>query len=116
MRAVEVKYALAKIKQAERIWARKVEVLDRPGPEKRVCECCAVMKREFDRLLLDLRALWNPPRTALSAAAAPCPQGNRLQRCLGLLEILETLVKHLSGESANRRVFDIRQISERNPR
>jgi len=34
-----------------------IEVLDRPGLEKRVCECYAVVKREFDRLLPDLRAL-----------------------------------------------------------
>ncbi|ANB76197.1 Crp/Fnr family transcriptional regulator [Paraburkholderia phytofirmans] len=34
-----------------------IEVLDRPGLEKRVCECYRVVKREFDRLLPDLRAL-----------------------------------------------------------
>jgi CRP-like cAMP-binding protein len=34
-----------------------IEVLNRPGLEKRVCECYAVVKREFDRLLPDLRAL-----------------------------------------------------------
>ncbi|HEY0297432.1 MAG TPA: Crp/Fnr family transcriptional regulator [Bordetella sp.] len=34
-----------------------IEVLDRPGLEHRVCECYAVVKREFDRLLPDLRAL-----------------------------------------------------------
>ena len=34
-----------------------IEVLDRPGLEKRVCECYGVVKREFDRLLPDLRAL-----------------------------------------------------------
>ena len=34
-----------------------IEVLDRPGLEKRVCECYAVVRREFDRLLPDLRAL-----------------------------------------------------------
>jgi hypothetical protein len=34
-----------------------IEVLDRPGLEKRVCECYSVVKREFDRLLPDLRAL-----------------------------------------------------------
>ncbi|WP_353627717.1 Crp/Fnr family transcriptional regulator [Ralstonia pseudosolanacearum] len=31
-----------------------IEVLDRPGLEARVCECYAVVKREFDRLLPDL--------------------------------------------------------------
>ncbi|HTR07348.1 MAG TPA: Crp/Fnr family transcriptional regulator [Paraburkholderia sp.] len=34
-----------------------IEVLDRPGLEKRVCECYSVVKREFDRLLPDLKAL-----------------------------------------------------------
>jgi len=34
-----------------------IEVLNRPGLEKRVCECYGVVKREFDRLLPDLRAL-----------------------------------------------------------
>jgi CRP-like cAMP-binding protein len=34
-----------------------IEVLDRPGLEKRVCECYAVVKREFDRLLPDSTAL-----------------------------------------------------------
>jgi len=34
-----------------------IEVLDRPGLEQRVCECYGVVKREFDRLLPDLRAL-----------------------------------------------------------
>ena len=34
-----------------------IEVLDRPGLEVRVCECYSVVKREFDRLLPDLKAL-----------------------------------------------------------
>jgi len=34
-----------------------IEVLDRPSLEGRVCECYAVVKREFDRLLPDLQAL-----------------------------------------------------------
>jgi len=34
-----------------------IEVLDRPGLEKRVCECYSVVKREFDRLLPDLKAI-----------------------------------------------------------
>ncbi|MCG5076513.1 Crp/Fnr family transcriptional regulator [Paraburkholderia tagetis] len=34
-----------------------IEVLDRSGLEKRVCECYSVVKREFDRLLPDLKAL-----------------------------------------------------------
>jgi CRP-like cAMP-binding protein len=32
----------------------KIVVLDRPGLEKRVCECYAVVKLEFDRLLSDI--------------------------------------------------------------
>jgi CRP-like cAMP-binding protein len=34
-----------------------IEVLDRPGLEKRVCECYNVVRREFDRLLPDLKAI-----------------------------------------------------------
>ncbi|MCA7891417.1 Crp/Fnr family transcriptional regulator [Burkholderia cepacia] len=34
-----------------------IEVLDRPGLEKRVCECYGVVRREFDRLLPDLKRL-----------------------------------------------------------
>jgi CRP-like cAMP-binding protein len=33
-----------------------ITVLDRPKLEKRVCECYAVVKREFDRLLPDRTA------------------------------------------------------------
>jgi CRP-like cAMP-binding protein len=36
---------------------RHIEVLDRRGLEKRVCECYSVVKREFDRLLPDIKAL-----------------------------------------------------------
>jgi CRP-like cAMP-binding protein len=32
----------------------RIEVLDRPGLEKAVCECYAVVKTEFDRLLADI--------------------------------------------------------------
>ena len=31
----------------------KITVVDRPGLEARVCECYAVVKKEFDRLLPD---------------------------------------------------------------
>jgi len=31
-----------------------IEVLDRPALEKAVCECYAVDKRQFDRLLADI--------------------------------------------------------------
>jgi hypothetical protein len=34
-----------------------ITVLDRPGLEKRTCECYAVVKSEYDRLLPDLMAL-----------------------------------------------------------
>jgi CRP-like cAMP-binding protein len=34
-----------------------IEVLDRPGLEQRVCECYGVVRREFERLLPDLRAI-----------------------------------------------------------
>jgi len=33
-----------------------VTILDRPGLEQRTCECYAVVKREYDRLLPDLMA------------------------------------------------------------
>ena len=39
----------------------RITVLDRPGLEKRVCECYAVVKNEYDRLL--------PPKTASSVLA-----------------------------------------------
>jgi len=29
----------------------RITLLDRPGLEKRVCECYAVVKKEYDRLL-----------------------------------------------------------------
>ncbi len=31
----------------------RITVLDRPGLEKRTCECYAVVKKEYDRLLPD---------------------------------------------------------------
>ncbi len=34
----------------------KITVIDRPGLEKRVCECYAVVKKEFDRLLPEIAA------------------------------------------------------------
>jgi CRP-like cAMP-binding protein len=37
----------------------RIAVLDRPGLEKTVCECYAVVKKEFDRLLSDI-PLGNP--------------------------------------------------------
>ena len=41
----------------------RIEVLDRPGLEKSVCECYAVVKREFDRLLNDSPAHGRPAVT-----------------------------------------------------
>jgi len=35
----------------------RITVLDRPGLEKRTCECYAVVKREYDRLLPDTLAI-----------------------------------------------------------
>jgi len=34
-----------------------ITVLDRPGLERRTCECYAVVKKEYDRLLPDLTAV-----------------------------------------------------------
>jgi Mn-dependent DtxR family transcriptional regulator len=34
-----------------------IEALDRPGLKRHVCECYAVVKREFDRLLPDMKTL-----------------------------------------------------------
>jgi Mn-dependent DtxR family transcriptional regulator len=34
-----------------------IEVIDRPGLEARVCECYRVVRREFDRLLPELKAV-----------------------------------------------------------
>ncbi len=35
----------------------RINVLDRPALEKRTCECYAVVKREYDRLLPDILAV-----------------------------------------------------------
>ena len=34
----------------------RITVLDRPGLEKRTCECYAVVKKEYDRLLPEKQA------------------------------------------------------------
>ena len=51
--------AALKLQQAGLIrYARgRINVLDRPGLEKRTCECYAVVKREYDRLLPDILAV-----------------------------------------------------------
>jgi len=41
----------------------RITVTDRPGLEKEVCECYAVVKKEFDRLLSDI-PLGNPFQVA----------------------------------------------------
>jgi Mn-dependent DtxR family transcriptional regulator len=35
-------------------WRGHIKVLDRPRLEQEVCECYAVVKKEFDRLLSDI--------------------------------------------------------------
>ena len=53
--------AAGKLQKAGVIIYRRghIKVLDRPGLEKEVCECYAVVKKEFDRLLSDI-PLGNP--------------------------------------------------------
>ncbi len=48
--------AAGKLQRAGLVSYRRghIEVLDRPGLEKAVCECYAVVKKEFDRLLSDI--------------------------------------------------------------
>jgi CRP-like cAMP-binding protein len=46
----------------------RIEVLDRPGLEKAVCECYSVVKIEFDRLLADIPR--GDPYHALGQSAA----------------------------------------------
>jgi len=50
--------AAGKLQQAGLIrYSRgRIEVLDRPGLETRVCECYSVVKKEFERLLPDVTA------------------------------------------------------------
>ena len=55
VRRVGVTEAAGKLQTAGLIQYRRgrIVVVDRPGLEKRVCECYAVVKRESDRLLAD---------------------------------------------------------------
>ncbi|MEP7157643.1 MAG: Crp/Fnr family transcriptional regulator [Betaproteobacteria bacterium] len=46
----------------------RIEVLDRPGLEREVCECYRVVKTEFDRLLADIPG-GDPFRTGILAAS-----------------------------------------------
>jgi CRP-like cAMP-binding protein len=48
--------AAGKLQRAGLIRYRRgrIDVLDRPGLERTVCECYAVVKREFDRLISDI--------------------------------------------------------------
>jgi len=59
LRRPAVTEAAMKLQEAGLIRYRygNIEVLDRPGLERRVCECYASVKREFDRLLPDLKAI-----------------------------------------------------------
>ena len=58
--------AVGRLKDSALIQPRRgsITVLDRPGLEKRVCECYSVVRRESDRLLA-----WKPRLRALSFAA-----------------------------------------------
>ena len=48
-------WLLAALPDAE--WERgRMTVLDRPGLERRSCGCYAVVKKEYDRLLPDIKA------------------------------------------------------------
>jgi CRP-like cAMP-binding protein len=53
----------------------RIVVLDRPALEARVCECYAVLKREYDSLLAEYRqakvASWSRPVTRVHAIAPP---------------------------------------------
>lgn len=55
--------AAGNLKQAGFIGYRRghITVLDRPGLEHRVCECYAVVKNEYERLLCDVRLRQEPP-------------------------------------------------------
>ncbi len=46
----------------------RVEVTDRPGLERAVCECYAVVKQEYDRLLSQIP--WGDPQHGLGASGA----------------------------------------------
>jgi hypothetical protein len=62
----------------------RITVLDRPGLEARVCECYAVVKKEYDRLLPDTTTRASIPaltsnhpgrsKTSESSAAVPALQ------------------------------------------
>jgi CRP-like cAMP-binding protein len=68
VRRVSVTEAAGKLQRAGLIrYSRgRIEVLDRPGLEKMACECYAVVKREYDRLLSDLPHNGRAPRAAAS--------------------------------------------------
>jgi hypothetical protein len=46
-----------------------IRMLDRAGLEARACECYAVVKKEFDRLLPETPSKPSLPTTAISADA-----------------------------------------------
>jgi hypothetical protein len=55
-----------------------ITVLDRNGLERRSCECYAVVKKKYDRLLPNIVAAW--PRFPTSAAEAFCREGAAAHR------------------------------------
>jgi len=44
---------LDEVRRFDRYSRGHITLLDRPGLEQRTCECCAVVKKEYDRLLPD---------------------------------------------------------------
>lgn len=58
VRRSSVTEAALKLQEAQLICYHRgrIEILDRPGLERRACECYGVVKAEFDRLLPDLQA------------------------------------------------------------
>ncbi len=58
-----------------------IEVLDRPGLEKRVCDCHGVVKREFDRLHPICITCRHLRAAAHRLRAAPRPSCRRRRRC-----------------------------------
>ncbi len=48
-----------------------IKVLNRVQMERRVCECYAVVKKEFDRLLSDIANCWKQTNY-LAPSANPC--------------------------------------------
>jgi hypothetical protein len=60
-----------------------ITVLDRPGLEARTCECYAVVKKEFDRLLPEEVALYFAPAQVVGCAASASACGSIVVRLAG---------------------------------